>query len=60
MQGGLEIGATSIGHADHPGTATEDAQIILGYDGRVISRLPIDGVITSTAATDFIQNGSEW
>ena len=54
--GGLEVGATSIGHTDHPGTATEDAQIILGYDGRVISRLPIDGVITNTAATDFIQN----
>ena len=47
----------AIGHTDHPGSATEDAQIILGYDGRVISRLPIDGVITSTTATDFIQNG---
>ena len=36
--GGLEIGATSIGHVDHPNTASEDAQIILGYDNRVISR----------------------
>ena len=54
--GGLEVGATSVGHVDHPNTASEDAQIILGYEGTVISRLPIDGVITSTAATDFIEN----
>ena len=54
--GGLEIGATSIGHTDHPDGASEDAQIILGYDERVISRLPVDVAITSTAATNFIQN----
>ena len=56
----LEIGATTFGHVDHPGDATEEAVIAIGYGGTVLYRLPVDVEITSVAATDFIpqnQNG---
>ena len=58
--GSLEIGATTFGHADHPGGAQEEAIIAIAVNGEVEYRLPVDLEITPIAATNFIpqnQNG---
>ena len=55
LQTNLEIGVTTSGHVDHPNTAGLEAEIALGWDGRVFYRLPIDVAITSVAAEQFIE-----
>ena len=49
--GGLEIGATSVGHAQFSGNQ-EEAIVELGYDGRVISELPLNVETTDTDANE--------
>ena len=56
--GGLEIGAVSVGHSTFTGN-DEEAIIELGYDGRVISQLPLNVEITDQdAAETFLKRNT--
>ena len=56
--GGLEIGATSVGHTDHSDNQQE-ALIELGYDGTVISQLPLNVETSDGDATEtFLKRNS--